>query len=378
MKIAIITNIIPGYRKAFYERLLRQKDLDITIFCQNHLPDSNIRSVHKSLPCDAVELPFRGSEQRLVWQSLPLARLWRGFDAYVFYGNPRLLSTVIWATLFRYLGKRVILWSQGHTAHAKPLFEKIRLGWWRLFPVILVYTDQEVAALVQRGFKRQHIIGLNNGLDQKAIDAAAAKWDVARLQDRQKKQGLVDRPVILSVARSVPKNRFDLVVEIMPSLLQQYPDLIWCVIGDGERIDALQAMAQSMGVAASIRWLGEIYDEERLAPWFLSSTLLVHPGAIGLTLLHAFGYGLPVVTHDNAVNQMPEFAAFEDGANGVLFAENDPVALSNAVLNLLKDAKHAKIMGKRGLDIARTQYNVDVMVQRFLKATEIASRRLIT
>ena len=40
--------------------------------------------------------------------------------------------------------------------------------------------------------------------------------------------------------------------------------------------------------------LGSIYDEIELAPWFLTADAFVYPENIGLSILHAFGYGLPV------------------------------------------------------------------------------------
>ena len=63
----------------------------------------------------------------------------------------------------------------------------------------------------------------------------------------------------------------------------------------------------------SIRWLGALYEQEVMAPWFLSAKVFVYPGYIGLSIMHAMGYGLPVITHDNMDNQSPEVAALRNG-----------------------------------------------------------------
>jgi len=64
-------------------------------------------------------------------------------------------------------------------------------------------------------------------------------------------------------------------------------------------------------------------NESDLAPWFLSSELFIHPGAIGLSLLHSFGYGLTVITHDNKMLHNPEYAIFEPELTGRNFHKSD-------------------------------------------------------
>ena len=105
----------------------------------------------------------------------------------------------------------------------------------------------------------------------------------------------------------------------------------------------------------------------------LVEALLVHPGAIGLSLLHAFGYGLPVVTHGNAEHHGPEFAVFEEGRSGRTYPEDDPQALASATIELLHDQAARARMKRHVQDIVKTQYNSDVMVERFVAAAKRAA-----
>jgi glycosyltransferase involved in cell wall biosynthesis len=243
----------------------------------------------------------------------------------------------------------------------------VRLAWWRTFDHLLVYTDAEADSLHARGFT-QDVTGLNNGLDQRAVERAAGAWPAARLDAWQQEQGIAGHTPILSVARLAAKNRFDLVVRALPALIGHFPGLLWCVVGGGAEEANLRALAASLGVGDHIRWVGPEYAEERLAPWFLSSHFLVFPGSIGLSLLHAFGYGLPVVTHANAANQGPEFAALAHGINGLTFPEGNLATLTDCMALLLSQPEAAQQMGRNGLEVARTRYNVDVMVERFSAA----------
>jgi glycosyltransferase involved in cell wall biosynthesis len=366
-RVAVVTNVLPTYRRAFYDALCAAGEFSVTVFCQERLPGFNLAPAHEQIGCPVRLLRFAGSERALVWQRLPVRELWSGFDAYVFYGNIRVLSNLLWASLFHAAGRPVLLWGQAHTAGANPRLERVRLAWWRSFDHLLVYTDAEVDYLRARGFA-QDVTGLNNGLDQRAVERAAAAWPPERLAVWQAAQGLDGRVPILSVARLAPKNRFDTVVRALPALVEHFPGLLWCVVGGGEEEASLRALAASLGVGDAIRWVGPEYAEERLAPWFLSSRAFVLPGSIGLSLLHAFGYGLPVVTHANPANQMPEFAALAHGVNGLAFPEGDLAALTDCIALLLSQPAAAQQMGRNGLEVARTRYNVDVMVERFSAA----------
>ena len=359
-RVAIITNVIPHYRLAFYQRL-EEAGLDYTVFCQDHLPGFNLRLVHNQL--ENVHLVRSlGSERRVVWQFLPVLRL-LAYDVLVFYGNPRVLSTVVWATLLHLLGKRVILWGQAHGAYSDGWSERVRLAWWRLFDSVLVYTDREAEQLRAAGFGR--VVGLNNGLDQRAIDREASKWGNGRLAQWQQMQALDGRRVILSCGRLTMDKRFELVAEAVWRLRLQFPDLLWCIIGDGPEREFFEAYNSEL--APRIRWLGAVYDEAELAPWFLTARAFIHAGPVGLSLLHAFGYGLPAIIHDVPAGHGPEVAAFRHGVNGLSFRRASMHSLAAVIAAILDKPALREHLGYAARETARERYNVDVMARRFLK-----------
>ena len=373
MRVAIVIDSVPSYRQGFYESLLANPEIELTVYCQSHIKGFNLHVIHRELGGNFVEVPFISTgRHQAAWQSLPIRHLLRNFDVYFFHGNPRIVSTLLWATLFRLAGKKVIIWGQAHTASANPTTEAIRLMWWRLFRNFLVYTDAEVEYLRNRGFGRKRMLGMNNGLDQGRIDDVKEQWPEHRLVQWQQQHGLQGRTVLLSCARLIDKNRFDVMLEALPALADMDESLVWAVIGSGEEADALRSMASDLGVNDRIRWVGEVYDESELAPWFMSSKLLVHPGAIGLTLMHAFGYGLPVVTHGNVAHHMPEIAAFDDGVNGRQFREGDAESLVDAVSAMLRNAPLLSSMSAAALSTVRDRYNTNVMATRFCEVARLA------
>jgi glycosyltransferase involved in cell wall biosynthesis len=376
IRVAVVTNVLPHYRAAFYERLFARDDLQVRVFCQATMPGMNLELVHHRFPEHVTLVRAAGMKhERLGWQWLPWRELLTSFDVLFLYGNPRVASSIALGALARWLGRRVVIWGQAHTASANARTEALRLWWWRHFENLFVYADGEVRWLRSRGFTSQHIVGMNNGLDQRRIDAVAVSWTEERLAGWLDQEGLSGRRLVLSCARLEPKNRFDLWLEAMPAVIAEHPDLLWCAIGDGREREALEARSRRAGLGGHVRWLGTILDEDELAPWFLASHALVHPDAIGLTLLHAFGYGLPVVTHDDPEAHMPEFGAFASGATGVTFPRGDPAGLADAVSRCLTDEEGRRRMGAEARRVARQEFNVDIMVERFAAIARHAARR---
>ena len=67
----------------------------------------------------------------------------------------------------------------------------------------------------------------------------------------------------------------------------------------------------------------KIYEEEKIAPLFLKSDMLLSPGNVGLNCIHSLAYGVPVLTHNDFKYQNPEVEAIEDGVTGVFFKRGD-------------------------------------------------------
>lgn len=367
LRVAVVTNVLPHYRAPFYRRLFQRDDLDVEVFCQAAIPGMNLQTAHHEFP-DRVTLVRSICLKRelLGWQRLPWRRLLTSFGVVFVVGNPRVMSNVLLARLVQSRGERLVIWGQAHAAGANAFTERLRLWWWQTSDNLCVYSDGDVRWLRTRGFARQHIVAMNNGLDQKRIDEVTGAWDDRSLAIWREKRGIQERTQVLSCARLEPKNRFDLWLAAMPPVISRHPNLVWCVVGDGPERPALQAKARRLGLAGHVLWLGTMVDEVELAPWFLSSRLLVHPDGIGLSLLHAFGYGLPVVTHGDADTQGPEFDAFVAGETGLPYGRGDVTSLAEAVCQCLSDEPGRKRMGERAKRVAREQHNVDIMVSRFV------------
>lgn len=373
IKIAIITNIITHYREGFYDRLFKRKDIEVTVYCQDHIPGMNLTSIHKKYPNNVHILKFySANREKISWQVLPWRHIMTNYDIVFVQGNPRVISDAIFSTYLRISGKKVVLWTMAHSFRGNKLTENIRLSWSKIFKFLFVYTDKEVDFLHQHGYRNKIILGMNNGLDQKKIDDVINLWTDNKLALWLSERKLEKRTIILSSARLESKNRFEMVLKALPKIILEIPDVLWCLIGSGVEEERLRLETDLSGLSKHVLFIGSIYDEYELAPYFLSAKLFIHPASIGLSLMHSFGYGLPVVTHGNPNLHNPEYAAFAQEITGRNFIENDINSLANVVVSLIKDAKARQIMKLNVRKLAQEKYNVDIMVNRFIQIAKIA------
>jgi glycosyltransferase involved in cell wall biosynthesis len=115
-----------------------------------------------------------------------------------------------------------------------------------------------------------------------------------------------------------------------------------------------------------VHFTGAIYDEQCVAPWMLSATLFCYPRNIGLSLLHAFGYGLPVVTSDDLAGHNPEIEALKPSVNGLLYRDGDLDDIVRQWLDLMNDPALRQRLSTAASRTVTDRYTLDHMVQGFL------------
>lgn len=147
---------------------------------------------------------------------------------------------------------------------------------------------------------------------------------------------LSGRRVIMTLACLFGGNRqkgVDQVIEVMPSLLKQVPDLTYLVAGDGPDRERLQEKARRLGLSHAVVFTGYVpeaakADHYRLAEAFVLAGFFE---GFGIVLLEALACGLPVVA--SKLDGSRE--AIRDGELGVLVDPADPEDLSAGVLKAL-------------------------------------------
>jgi glycosyltransferase involved in cell wall biosynthesis len=121
-----------------------------------------------------------------------------------------------------------------------------------------------------------------------------------RRADLQALHGLEGARVIMTLSRLPEKERYkgvDEVMEVMPALLQDIPNLKYLVAGDGDDRPRLMQKAKSLGLSDRVVFAGMINEADK-ADYFRLADAFVMPGrgeGFGFVFLEALACGIPVV-----------------------------------------------------------------------------------
>ncbi|ENM2866647.1 glycosyltransferase family 4 protein [Citrobacter koseri] len=346
-KVIFVQPAIPKYRIPFFHRL--EKIYDVEIF-SNKVDFLGVKSVD-----DFANVKWgRGFSvifNKLFWhRRLPLIRGINKGDIVVVNGNPRILNYMLLLLLCKIRGIKTIWWGHGWSAGSYGFFASLRIKMMRIANVVLVYTEYEREQL-----GRENCYALNNGLDSDVIRQAIAGSNMVH--------HFSDHTRLLFVGRITQKANLAFVIEAMQHLA---PKVTLSVIGDGTLKKELMHLAQSKGVAQRIIWYGAMFSEDDIARVMLQADVFVYPGSVGLSLIHAFNYGLPTVVHNSREMHMPEYAAFRNGFNGFGYAENDIESFCHAINNYAGLPVEQKvILRDNAFETVRKTFNVEDMVLRF-------------
>ena len=145
---------------------------------------------------------------------------------------------------------------------------------------------------------------------------------------------------LLSVGRAVEKKGYDVLLRALALLPE---DINWRFdhIGGGDRLPALKALADSLGIGDRITWKGAMAQEEVLAHYrdadlfTLACRVAADGDRDGLpnVLVEASSQRLPCISTE--VSGVPELIT--DGENGLLVPSEDPAALAAAIERAIRD-----------------------------------------
>ena len=376
VRVAVVQPSLAAYRAPVYRELARRAEVDL---CVLYAQSPRIPNVAPE-GFDGRFAPIR--RLRLGGRTA----MWHGAQWRI-AGDPSLDAVVLswdlhYASLIPALlrakrrGVGTVLWGHGYSKSESPWRRRLRERSAGLADALLLYNRAAAASYVDAGADPKRVFVALNSLDQSPIQAARQPWidDPARLDRFRRDHGLDGTSNVLFVSRLQPANRLDLLVEAASLLLPTHPRLNVLIIGKGvEERQRLETIARERGVAAAIRFLGPIYGEEQLAPWFLASDVFCYPANIGLSVLHAFGYGLPVITSDDATAQNPEFEAIRHGENGLLYPPDDTDALATTLDRLLSDDTQRLAMGDAARQTVLDEFSLKRMVDGMEAAIQYAA-----
>jgi asparagine synthase (glutamine-hydrolysing) len=158
------------------------------------------------------------------------------------------------------------------------------------------------------------------------------------LLDRYKLRG---KKILMTLGRLVSHERykgFDEVMEALPTLEKEFPDIAYLIVGDGSDRSRLEAKARTLEIADKVVFTGFIAEEEK-ADYYRLADVYVMPGkgeGFGFVFLEAMACGVPVIA--SKLDGSRE--ALRYGKLGLLVDPRNPDDIRASIVQMLKNPKY--------------------------------------
>lgn len=186
--------------------------------------------------------------------------------------------------------------------------------------------------------------------------------------------GVKDRNLIVTVGRFVDKKRPDIALRAFAAAAARHPDLRFEMVGDGPLLASCQALAQTLGIAGRVHFLGgrdHAYVAELLgrAHVYLQHSVTSPDGeteGLPSSIQEAMAAGAVIVSTRHA--GIPEVVL--DGRTGWLADEHDEPGFTAALARVLDDPAQADAMAHQARSLALERLDTELLQRRLEAVVE--------
>jgi len=167
-------------------------------------------------------------------------------------------------------------------------------------------------------------------------------------------------PVLINISRLTPGKGQELLVAMMPFIIQRWPEAKLLLVGEGEHRAQLQRAIRDVGLEQSVLMLGRLGDIT--APLAISDVFVFSSFFEGfpLTVLEAMAAGKPVVAIE-----LPPLRELQNEGTGIrLVEQRNAKMLAEAVSEIVEDREQAQAIGQSGQRIVSECYSMANSIKR--------------
>lgn len=260
MKLCVIYNSAPHYRKGIFK--LMEEEYDIDWYFDKALGDI------KSLPPSFFKHPNYIENRRIIgplyWQK-GIQKLISDskYNHFLILGELYSLST--WIILIKkkifYPKKRIYLWSHGwygKESLSKRIFKKI---FFNMSDGIFLYGNRARDLMIQNGFNPKNLHVIHNSLD---YDQQLLIRNSLKSSNIYQNHFGNTNPVLLFIGRLTKVKKLNQLIDAVELLKQEKFFLNIVFVGEGEMKNALQHQVENLELSNQVWFYGKCYEEEKM------------------------------------------------------------------------------------------------------------------
>jgi len=192
-----------------------------------------------------------------------------------------------------------------------------------------------------------------------AIDTDHMEEIVNRTDRKQLKSnlGINNRPVIGVVGRLRWEKGQDILLDAMPEVIKDVPDVILLIVGDGPDRKKLENRIKELVIENNIILTGQVEYSDVIRLYTIMDVAVVPSRfeGFGLSAVEAMAAGVPVVA--SPVDGLKEVV--KHGINGYLVPAAESQRLARVLIEMLQDTSRSSVMGLNGYKRVRDLFSIE-------------------
>ena len=345
-KILIIYPFSHHYRKEVFNALSDKVDLTIL-----HSGKTLFSEVSSGIKFKEVLIPHYKIGPFTLRPSLH--KYTKGYDYYIILSDIRWLNSIFFF-LFNYKKQKIILWGNWFTKSRIANYLRVFLSN-KAFSNIF-YHQHTKNQFVESGVKATKCFVANN-----TIHINQDRLSINKIRNK-----------ILFVGSLNTRKRIDLLIKSYIKIQNLIPDVTLEIIGSGDQLYYLKKIANNNN---KIIFHGRIQDKKILSKLYNKAICEVSPMQAGLSVLQSLGFGVPFITHKDAITG-GEIYNLIDGYNGFFF-DNHTIYLDNIILNLCTNQELITNMSNNAKKYYNNFCTNENMVNGFIDSIYFSSKTKI-
>ncbi|MDE0684812.1 MAG: glycosyltransferase [Candidatus Poribacteria bacterium] len=209
-----------------------------------------------------------------------------------------------------------------------------------------------------------------NGVDPEVFSSASSKLLEKQSCKLRKYLSIPeDNLVIFALGRIVLKKGFDVLIQVLPLVKEQYPSVTVIIGGDGTDLGRLKTLTKELGISENIRFPGTITRAD-VPTYFYLCDIFTLPAVFDPkgnvdgcpnVILEAMACGKSVVSSN--ISGIP--GVVKNGETGILVKEKNVEKLTAALVDLLTDTEKREKFGRAGRERILNELTWDKIIEQF-------------
>ena len=222
--------------------------------------------------------------------------------------------------------------------------------------MIAVSNELKRYLLKELKLNSKDIMVVYNGID---LDKFHTNKDSAEIR---KELSIPPETLIVGSVGSLFKVKgYSFLIESAKEVLKVFPNFKLLILGEGEQSSALQEKIESAGLQDAVKLLGFREDIPKILTLFDIYVCSSLSEGLSLSLLEAMAAEKPIIATEVGGNS----EIVINGVSGFLVPPENPNALAEKIIYLLKDKEKRKKMGEEGRRIVKEKFSIEQMLKEY-------------